>query len=215
MPEGITLQGQIPAYNDAVFISYARADDQPPPDDSKMQGWVTFFWQQLRWELNNAGVHQAKLWLDRYEIDPTEDFTVKIDEALRKARLLIPILSPNWIQRDFCQLELAKFVEFRSKDNDPDDNIFPIKKREFPADDVPAVLKNREGFQFFLKEPSGRLREFYWRGLQDSKAYFDLLKQIADGIAERLMARPAPPKPLAQSNGRIIYLAAPADELRD
>lgn len=115
MPEGITLQGQIPAYNDAVFISYARADDQPPPDDDKTPGWVSFFWQQLRWELNNAGVHQAKLWLDRYEIDPTEDFTVKIDEALRKARLLIPILSPNWIQRDYCRLELSKFVELRSR----------------------------------------------------------------------------------------------------
>ena len=215
MPEGITLQGQIPAYNDAVFISYARADDQPPPDDDKTQGWVTFFWQQLRWELNNAGVRQAKLWLDRYEIDPTEDFTVKIDEALRKARLLIPILSPNWIQRDYCQLELSKFVEFRSLANDLDDNIVLVKKREVLADYVPRVLKNREGYQFFLKEPSGKLREFYWRGLQDDKAYFDLLKQVADRIAERLTARSALPKHSAEFNGRTIYLAAPADELRD
>jgi hypothetical protein len=215
MPHGTTLQEQIPAYNDAVFISYARVDDQPPPDADKIQGWVTFFWQQLRWELNNAGVHQAKLWLDRYEIDPTEDFTVKIDEALRKARLLIPIISPNWVQRNYCQLELSKFVEFRAQDNDLDDNIVLVKKRDVLIDDVPEVLKDREGYQFFLKEPSGKLREFYWRGLQDDKAYFDLLKQVADRIAERLMARSALPKLSAESSGRTIYLAAPADELRD
>lgn len=215
MLQGMTSHEQIPAYDDAVFISYSRADDQPPPDADKIQGWVTFFWQQLRWELNNAGVHQAKLWLDRYEIDPTESFTAKIDEALRKARLLIPIVSPNWVQRKYCQLELSRFVELRSQDNDGDDNIVLVKKREVLLDDVPWILKNREGYQFFLKEPNGKLREFYWRGLQDDKAYFDLLKQVADRIAERLMVRSAPPKHFAESNGRTIYLAAPADELRD
>ena len=100
-------------------------------------------------------------------------------------------------------------------DNDSDDNIILVKKREVLADHVPGVLKNREGYQFFLKEPSGKVREFYWRGLQDDRAYFDLLKQVADRIAERLMVRSAPPKHSAEFNGRTIYLAAPADELRD
>jgi TIR domain len=217
MSEGITPQGQIPAYDDAVFISYSRADDQPPPDADKIQGWVTFFWQQLRWELNNAGVHQAELWLDRYEIDPTEDFTVKIDEALRKARLLIPIFSPNWVQRKYCQRELSRFVELRSQDDDADDNIVLVKKREVLSEDVPGVLQNREGYQFFLKEPSGKLREFYWRGLQDDKAYYDLVRQVADRIARRLMVKVKPTlhEPSVATNGRTIYLAAPADELRD
>lgn len=217
MAHGIPSQGQIPAYDDAVFISYARADDQPPPDADKIQGWVTFFWQQLRWELNNAGVHQAKLWLDRYEIDPTEDFTVKIDEALRKARLLIPIFSPNWVQRKYCQLELSRFNELQSEYNDSDDNIVLVTKREVLAENVPEILKNRDGYQFFLKDPSGKLREFYWRGLQDDKAYFDLLKQVADRIAGRLMVKVKPTSqelPVAP-NGRTIYLAAPANELRD
>jgi hypothetical protein len=37
--------------------------------------------------------------LDRYEIDPTEDFTKKIEAALQKAKLVIMILSPNWARR--------------------------------------------------------------------------------------------------------------------
>jgi hypothetical protein len=82
---------------------------------------------------------------------------------------------------------------------------------------VPEILKNREGYQFFLRDPSGKLREFYWRGLQDDKAYFDLLKQVADRIAGQLMVKvkPTPQEPSVVPNGRTIYLAAPADELRD
>ena len=38
-----------------VFISYTRADDQKPPYDDATQGWVRFFWDQLRWELTDRG----------------------------------------------------------------------------------------------------------------------------------------------------------------
>jgi hypothetical protein len=206
----------VPAYGGTVFISYARVDDEAPPLDEKTRGWVTFFWQQLRWELNNVGVHQADLWLDRYEIEPSEVFTEKIEAALREARLFIPVLSPNWVQRTWCQQELSRFVELRSQDNDAADNIVLVKKREVLREaDVPAALRNRVGYQFFSKDPSGTLREFYWRGLKDEKAYFDVLNQIAEWIASRLLAELPPPKGPAASNGRVIYLAAPTDELRD
>jgi hypothetical protein len=52
-------------YGGTVFISYARADAVKPPFDKATKGWVTFFWHQLRWELTNAGLPEAKLWLDR------------------------------------------------------------------------------------------------------------------------------------------------------
>jgi hypothetical protein len=71
---------QAPRYGGSVFISYARADDEKPPFEEAVQGWVTFFWHQLRWELTNAGVHQAELWLDRYQIEPAEAFTERIEE---------------------------------------------------------------------------------------------------------------------------------------
>jgi hypothetical protein len=32
-----------------------------PPFDNTVQGWITFFWQQLRFELTNAGLAQANL----------------------------------------------------------------------------------------------------------------------------------------------------------
>jgi hypothetical protein len=210
---GAAFNESIPAYDGTVFISYARADDERPPFDDTTRGWVTFFWEQLRWELNNKGVHQAKLWLDRYEIEPVEEFTQKIEEALKEARLIIPILSPNWVQRSWCRKEIDRFVQLRSQD--AADGIVPVKKDEPPEVDLPESLKNREGYKFFTKDPSGTIRDFYWRGLQDSTAYFDVLKRIAEWIAQRLIEGRLTAKATTASTGKVVYLAAPGDELRD
>jgi hypothetical protein len=169
-----------PAYDGTIFLSYARADDEKPPFEDTVHGWVTFFWNQLRFELNNAGVHQATLWLDRYQIEPAEEFTEKIEAALREARLIVPILSPNWVQRPCCLQEITRFCELHARNVGANDNVALVIKREPLADAIPKVLKNREGYRFFDKDPAGKVREFYWRGLQDQKAYFDVLKRIAD-----------------------------------
>ena len=205
----------VPNYGGTVFVSYARADDERPPFDDTAQGWVAFFWQQLRWELTNAGVSQAELWLDRYEIEPTEDFTEKIEAALMQAKMIIPILSPNWVTRPWCRKELERFLELRSEEGSEVDGIVPVKKREAPESDIPIVLRNREAYKFFAKEPNGRVREFYWRGLRDKDAYFDVLGRMAEWISGRLQINTRVAKPKRPTLGRHIYVAAPTDELRD
>ena len=205
---------ETPAYGGSVFISYARADDEAPPFETAVQGWVTFFWHQLRFELTNAGVHQAKLWLDRYAIEPAEDFTDKIDEALRHASLIVPILSPNWVQRPWCRKEIARFCELHGPDGK--DRIVLVVKREPPAEHVPEPLRNRLGYRFFAEDPTGTVREFYWRGLQDRQAYLDIVRDMADRIAKRLLDAPAKPAVDASPRtGRTVYVAASPDELRD
>jgi len=98
--------------------------------------------------LTNAGLPEAKLWLDRYEIEPAEEFTEKIRAALQQARLLVPILSANWIQREYCLKELKEFIATGTgRHND----IVLVKKQEPPT--IPDLLKNREGYEFFTKDP--------------------------------------------------------------
>jgi hypothetical protein len=87
---------EVPNYGGTVFISYARADDEQCPLYPTGKGWVSFFWDLLRYKLTDVGLHQAELWLDRYQIEPAECFTQKIEAALKKAHIIVPILSPNW-----------------------------------------------------------------------------------------------------------------------
>jgi hypothetical protein len=201
----------IPAYDGSVFISYARADDLQPPFDRTKLGWVTFFCENLRFELTNAGVHQADLWVDRYKIEPAEKFTEKIEKALAKARLILPILSPNWVRREWCVKEVNDFVELHDHQ---DDDIVLVKKLDTPHSDIPEPLRNREGYEFFVKEPTG-VREFYWRGLQDEAAYYSQVKRVAEWIAERFITENKQEKAPVPRKGRTVYLAAPADEMRD
>src|SRR5262249_36777742 len=155
-----------PAYTGTVFLSYARADDEKPPFEQTGSnwGWVEFFWQNLRWELTYRGLHQAKLWLDRYNIDATEDFTEEIEKALRGARLIITVVSTNWIQRPWCVRELREFVNLHSADG-----IVLVKKEELPPDAMPVPLRNRVGYRFFVTDATGEVREFYYRGAWDKE----------------------------------------------
>jgi TIR domain len=208
------LNDPVPEFGGTVFISYARADDVKPPFEETVEGWVKFFWEQLRWELTDRGVHQAKLWLDRYEIEPAEDFTRKIEETLKKARLIIPIISPNWVQRPWCRQELDRFVELWPQY--AEDGIIPVFKIELPQAHLPSTLRNREGYKFYTKDTTGGIREFYWRGLRDRDSYLELVKKIAVWIAGRLIGHvPAPAKSASVPNGKIVYLAVSSDELRD
>ena len=106
-------------------VHQLRARRRPkPPDNDTVQGWVTFFWQQLRFELTNAGVPQAGLWLDRYEIEPAEDFTKKIEVAIHHAKLVLIVLSPTGIQRPWCLKEVTYFAELH-----PDGQTRPLSSR--------------------------------------------------------------------------------------
>jgi TIR domain len=218
MSESVDAGADVAAFGGTVFISYARNDDQKPPDDDTVPGWVTFFWQQLRFELTNAGVPEADLWLDRYEIEPSEDFTKKIEAALDDAELVLVVLSPNWIKRPACLKEVSYFAELHP---DAADKTVIVKKLELPPGvNIPPIVnrifENREGYRFFEKDPSGNIKEFYWRGLKYQKAYYDLLLKIARWIASQMISREAPRSPQpAPSKGKAIYLSAPADDLRD
>lgn len=203
----------------SVFISYARADDEKPPFDDTTQGWVTFFWHQLRFALNNRGAQQAVLWLDRYQIEPAEAFTPKIHSALEQAKLIVAVLSNNWIQRDWCQKELEMFGQIHASANAAD-RVLPVSKDKIKYEDLPILIQGhqaRESYKFFgIDQATGELIDFYYQGLENKNAYNSLIKRIADYIVEKLgieIAAPAPSR-IIQS-GKTVFIAIATGDLRD
>ncbi|MDP1711245.1 MAG: toll/interleukin-1 receptor domain-containing protein [Candidatus Nanopelagicaceae bacterium] len=202
--------------NSSVFISYARADDESPPDDDKAKGWVTFFWAQLRYELTYRGAKQAKLWLDRYQIEPQEAFTEEIEKALSEAKLIVTVLSRNWISSDWCRRELETFNHIHI---DASDHFIPIFKENMERASLPALMQGdyaREGYQFYKIDDTGKTDEFYWRGLKERESYFDLIKRIAELIISKIdSARAIPASPSTPTSTKTIFIALPAKDLRD
>src|SRR3954453_3443180 len=86
----------------SVFFSYRRLDDQPPPESPDADGFVRYLWRQLRNGLGRRGAAHAILWRDRGKIEPADDFTDKIMQALREADLFLAVLSRNYIDSPWC-----------------------------------------------------------------------------------------------------------------
>lgn len=105
---------------------------------------------------------------------------------------------------------------------DAGERIIPVFKHELERDRLPDIIQgdqSRVGYHFFTLDTTGKTHEFYWRGLQDQEAYFDLIKRIALFIIDRLdIVQPTSSKPLSQSatpSGKTIFVALAASDLRD
>lgn len=196
-----------------IYISYVRADDQRPPDD-KTKGWVTFFCDQLRFELTSRGAKQAKLWLDRYQIEPMENFTTEVVEALEQARFMLIIISNNWLQRDWCQQELERFCQIHK---DAEDRLILIYKDKVDRELLPSFVQAYEGYQFYKVTTSDQIEEFYWRGLKNKNAYHNLIKKIAENIIYKLeTAQQSEVPPTSETTlRRTVFVALTASDLRD
>lgn len=205
-----------------VFISYARADDQRPPHDDEAVGWVSFFWDQLRFELTDRGAKRAPLWLDRYQIDPAEAFTPKIRGAVEKASVIVPVFSENWTQSEWCRREVDHFGASHS---DADKRVVPVFKGDVARENLPTLIQGeaaREGHRFFERDPRGKLHEFYWRRLRDEDRYFQTLLAVVTSIKDRLRPEDFDPTqarvdraPVTPASRFTVFLATATTELRD
>lgn len=211
----MTLDSSVPPRDGSVFISYARADNEKPPHDDRIAGWVTFFWDQLRWELTTRGAKRAKLWLDRYEIDPAEAFTAKIEAAVKEAAVMVPIFSENWVQSEWCRAEVEGFAR---NHQDAGQRVVPIFKTELDRKLLPSIIQSenaKEGYKFYEVNSRGELHEFYWRGLKDIENYFLRLRDVALFIIAQMDR--GNPIPVVQKprSGRTAFVAQSTSELRD
>ena len=81
-----------------IFVSYAHDDDLQLSASKDKKGFVTFFCEMLRAKLRDLGATRARIWLDRQRISDGDQFEGMIDDGLRKAHLLVVVMSNNWLE---------------------------------------------------------------------------------------------------------------------
>jgi hypothetical protein len=209
-----------------VFISYARVDNEPPPEMRTAPGFVTFLHDQLRYELRARGEPRPRLWLDVTGIGRHEEFPQPLQQAIDASHILLVVLSGNWLESPNCRKELDAFAERWKDSKGVRERIFIVRKREVNLEDYPdlsnpELLKDREGFKFYdLEDPEriGLEKEYFWRGKIDER-YMDLIHDLGGHLwrAAKRVRREEPqvlplPKP-ARLNGRTIYVAKPATDM--
>src|SRR5215475_12294448 len=91
------------------FFSYARDDGETDP------GLVTALTTELEGRVNLRLVNaRFVIWRDAERLKAGERWDETIDGELRRADVLIALLTPRWIGSEYCRKEYALFEELEA-----------------------------------------------------------------------------------------------------
>ena len=96
------------AFKEHVFISYAHRDNQTPAGG---KGWVTQFDEALRTYLGQRLGVDPLVWRDAGALQGNSALTPEILEGLASSAVLVSVLSPSYVNSQWCQRELNEFCK--------------------------------------------------------------------------------------------------------
>lgn len=164
-----------------VFVSYAQADDIPIQTS---EGWVTSLVKHLQTLISQrlGRADAYSIWMDR-RLSGNEPFAQAILENLQHSATLLIILSPAYLQSEWCRKERNYFLESISKSSNSDSRVFIVEVLPTRREEWPTELKNRVTFRFW-NDYAGVPRTLGFpqpdRTLKDP--YFEAVIYLCDGI---------------------------------
>ena len=206
-------------YDYDLFISYAHIDDLSPFGEEK--GWIDLLHERLSVLLAQALGYEPRIWRDGHRLQGNDELGGAIGAGVTRSLLLVPVISPRYVQSDWCNREMEAFHAaqaqqgplpgspgFRSR-------VFKVVKTPLPEhlrECEPTHIRNLIGYQFYGEdESSGVLTEFspaptdkqYWRTLGR------LVSDIKQTLIELKHSPSARPPSAADATGAAPQHAAP------
>jgi hypothetical protein len=169
------------------------------------------------------------LWRDTRRVERGDQFEPLIEEAVAASALFVAVLSNNWLDRPWCQRELASFRNRWSSEGDAEikRRIVVVAKHPVPEDRVPALLRGQEGFRFFEADRDSDTepwREFFGRGRILDPRYEQCVGQLAHYLwiaaaslesGAKAMPKPStgPSRTNTAAKHRTVFLTKPAGDM--
>ncbi len=202
------------------FISYAHADNELYDAE---QGWVDLLHERLSVRLHQLMGSRPTIWRDR-KLQGNDEFGQTLIVELKQAALLLSILSPRYVQSDWCQREIREFYEhaeahggFRLEDKS---RIFKVLKTPVELGEQPEMVRGLLGYPFYeIDSASGRAREFshHKEGTSYDMRYWQKLDDLAWDVKlllERIKSQTSSPA-ASTTSGKTIYLAETTSDLNE
>ena len=172
-----------------VFVSYAHIDDQALVEGQK--GWIASLHRALEIRLAQLLGKEPRIWRDP-KLSGNDVFSDKLVDRVEKVALLVSVLSPRYVNSDWCTRELRTFLEASEKSGGlrvgEKIRVFKVVKTQIPLAQHPPELQEVLGYDFFVVDPeTGRARELsQTSGPEDSRRYWARLDDLAHDITEAL-----------------------------
>lgn len=216
-------QSYVPNFENDIFISYTHIDNAPLA--KSQEGWVTFFHTALQARLRQLLGAELTIWRDA-KVQGNDYLSDTLLKQFPKIAVLVSILSPRYIQSEWCLRELREFAEVAEKTGglsiEEKARIFKVVKTLIPLEEHPEALQGLLGYEFFTVDPhKDRPLEFRPElGPEADQKFFAKLEDLAYDIhllLKTLKARQsgAPSTARASSNGPAVYLAPTTSDLSE
>ena len=210
-----------------IFISYARKDDRAP-DLPGAQGFVASLHNQLLAVFEDRGPPVPTVFRDVKQIQSSDQFEPRLGGALRHARVMLVVLSRNWLapEREWCHRELATFVELAKATGASDmvirERIVVVRRHAVARDQHPEWLRGQSGYDLLDRDhENGNELPFFNAelGRYIDPRWLTTIGSLADDLRQRIAKVPTPSHPpepglSAEPNGRKLFVARPASDMR-
>jgi hypothetical protein len=134
-----------------LFISYAHIDDQPLTPGVK--GWVSRFHDSLQAMLGMRTGYAVRIWRDE-KLSGIDRFGDEIVRQFPKTALLVSVLSPRYVESDWCTREVREFCQAAEQSGglvfDNKARVVKIVKTPTEQDDrLPPLMREVLGYDFY------------------------------------------------------------------
>ena len=197
------------AFEKQVFISYAHIDNEPLTPNQ--QGWISRFHATLSAMLSMRLGRKADIWRD-VKLTGNDIFADEILQQFPKTALLISVLTPRYVESEWCTREVKEFVKTAETTGGVtvDNKARVLKVIKIPVENentLPEVMKLSLGYPFYVFDEQQTPLELDPAYGEDFTQKFNLkLAKLAFDVAELIKKMDAQP-PSAAASQRM-----PADD---
>ena len=138
------LMAYVQGFKHDVFVSYAHADDKPRGGDP--QGWVTKLREDLEATVEQFGLREFSVYQDYQGLAPNLPLTGQLMLAMEESAVLLLILSPAYIESEWCQREKNAFL---GRIDPSSGRVFVAERRPPGAEPVPPELEELLRLRFY------------------------------------------------------------------
>jgi hypothetical protein len=180
-------------YEYDLFISYAHIDDLSPFGEEK--GWIDLLHERLSVLLAQALGYEPRIWRDGHRLQGNDELSGAIGAGVTRSLLLVPVISPRYVQSDWCNREMEAFHAAQARQGPLPGSpgfrsrVFKVVKTPLPEhlrERDPAHIRNLIGYQFYGEdESSGVLTEF--SPAPNDKQYWRTLGRLVSDIKQTLI----------------------------
>jgi hypothetical protein len=207
-----------------VFMSYSHKDNLSFSDDQL--GWVDRFHRALSVRLTQLLGRESSTFFDKAVMSGNHVLTPKIRAEIADSKVLVSIVSPGYLQSEWCNEELSQFAAAAANGTGDAQATTSriIKVLKLPVEpqlekrarvDLSDVL----GYKFYQTDPRGVASEFDLDDEpQNRREFVKRVNELAYDVCKILNALGEEQPNRAQvvaSTGKVVYVAETSSELSD